>query len=82
MYVCIEEETRALWQAVRVQAATNVEAILKRSKGSSSTGSTLVLVDDNMYYRSMRYFYWRLCQTCMLLPAAEMFLPLPIPCSA
>lgn len=52
---------RERWKAARLKALQTVETQLISQR---STGSLVIFVDDNMFYRSMRKKYHQLCCQC------------------
>lgn len=51
----------AAWHASRRQAIAMAEEALAQTSASSA-----ILIDDNLYYRSMRHTFLKLARKCML----------------
>lgn len=67
-------ESSGAWKAVRNVAYQQVEELLQRTAAETSSQCyTLIIVDDNMYYQSMRAPFRNLARSCMHILSTARF---------
>ena len=63
-----ESFSAEVWQKSRKKAHEAVERLLSKNCAAGSGNRHLILVDDNMYYRSMRHSMFQLARQCTYSP--------------